>query len=586
MRTFVFATALLLLAPPVVAQQVDTVHDTTGHQQHTLPAAIAHDAADLYNAPAALRATGTLRIPDGQTVTGDVAILDGQLTLGGHITGRVVAINSDVTLERSARVDGDLIVVGGLIEGQERAHIGGRVSWYRPALRYHLEGERLVAESEPAHGQEDNWLKRWLHRHERSTSAVTFRTGGTYNRVSGLPVLLGPTITQRTSFGSVHVDALGLIRSADAFAWKSENLGHDIHADVHFAGAHGLTVGGRLFHVVDPVEQWHLTDTEAGLAAFLLHRDYRDYYNDRGVTGYVSVMPNAATTLTLSYSAQQWGARAARGPFTLLRNSLTWRDNPMMDAGRFHIEDAMLSLDTRNNEKDPWVGWYVTADLEHGSSPAVRPGPIFAPGQAPALGDAPTHAVSYMRGFLDLRRYNRVSPNGQLNVRVVLGGWLGGDDLPLERRLSLGGVGSLPGFDFRDGSTSETDVLQCTGGTPISGTPVACERIALAQVEYRGDLHIRLGGRGDIGDQDDRDWDFSFSRNGAWVVFADAGRGWLVGPRTGILQYGADALPGLGTFESDVGAGIDFDIVGLYLAKAISRPGEPVNFFIRLRHRF
>jgi hypothetical protein len=70
------------------------------------------------------------------------------------------------------------------------------------------------------------------------------------------------------------------------------------------------------------------------------------------------------------------------------------------------------------------------------------------------------------------------------------------------------------------------------------------------------------------------------------VVFADAGRGWLVGPEDGGRSYPASAAPPLSTFQTDVGIGLMLDDVGLYLAKPLTRNDAPMNFFIRLRPRF
>jgi hypothetical protein len=39
-----------------------------------------------------------------------VAVLNGPLTIAGHVRGRVLAINSDVILLRGARIDGELLV--------------------------------------------------------------------------------------------------------------------------------------------------------------------------------------------------------------------------------------------------------------------------------------------------------------------------------------------------------------------------------------------------------------------------------------------------------------------------------------------
>jgi outer membrane protein assembly factor BamA len=251
-----------------------------------------------------------------------------------------------------------------------------------------------------------------------------------------------------------------------------------------------------------------------------------------------------------------------------------------MDPLRMHLFDVSMSFDSRNVQSNPSAGWYADASYERGRGrrsldPLVDPNP-GAPAQ-------PTR-VRYGRAFFDFRKYNRISPASQLNARLAFGGWLHGDRMPLERRLSVGGIGTLPGFDFRIVGLG-TDVGQCS--TPLSspeGRPAQCDRVALAQIEYRQELHSTLI---DV-----------FNRNGirvrgtalyvrpAAVVFADGGRGWLVGSRDGDLRYPSGSFPALKTFRTDVGVGIDLGMGGLYVAKAVSEPKESANFFIRLRNRF
>jgi hypothetical protein len=59
-----------------------------------------------------------------------------------------------------------------------------------------------------------------------------------------------------------------------------------------------------------------------------------------------------------------------------------------------------------------------------------------------------------------------------------------------------------------------------------------------------------------------------------------------VGPRNGDVQYGRGALPPLSTFRTDVGVGLDFELIGFFVAKSVSDTKIPANFFVRLRHRF
>ncbi|MDQ6827867.1 MAG: BamA/TamA family outer membrane protein [Gemmatimonadota bacterium] len=580
-HALVASAALLIVAASLRAQVADS-------RRAPLPAAQAAEIARLYNGSAALRAIGEASVPAGETIAGDVAVLNGPLTVGGHVTGRVLVINGNAILRDGATIDGDLIVVGGQVTGQERATIGGEVQRYVQALHYHIDGDRIVPDADGAAGaeakhdrDEENREEGWLHRlrrHRETGTLTPLVYGGPYNRVEGMPIEIGPSFRAHTDRARIRVDALGVFRTVDNFRWDPLNLGHDVNAELQLGQFRRLAVGGRLYDVVDATERWQLRDSEVGLASFFFHRDYRDYYNRHGGSGFVTVSNGHGVDLTAELAEEVWEDRRDRSPWTLFSEDATWRVNPFMDQGHFHIGTATLKIDTRSDPDDPRTGWYIVMDVEHGTSNAVRLAPTspFARDNSAAV-----QPVQYTRGMIDLRRYNRVSPIGQLNFRVVLGGWLGGDELPLQRRFSLGGAGTLPGFDFRRVPSGRADVFQCGDGSVMPGAPAQCERIALAQAEYRGNLPLHLHGHGDIDD-----WLYEIDRGSQWVVFGDMGRGWLVGPRAGALRYENGTLPPLNTFEGDVGVGLDFNFIGFFLAKPISQLKQPVNFFVRLKHRF
>ncbi|MGI9078150.1 MAG: hypothetical protein ACR2G6_12615 [Gemmatimonadaceae bacterium] len=586
MRALLLVICAIFAVAPAYAQERDsTRRDSSQSVDESLPRHIALDVVGRYNRSAALRASGSLTIPSDGIVEGNVAVLNGPLTVAGRVRGGVVVINGDVMLRQGARIEGDLVVVGGIIEGQKDAVIVGAVRWYRQALAYHLENDLVVADRETANESRfGRAMRRYLYRSDRSRISLT--TGGVYNRVEGLPIYLGPTLRYSTPVVRFSLDAYGILRTAKDFNWDSDGLGHDVKSELRFGGDRGLAVGGRLFDIVDGVENWHLKDTEVGLASFFLRRDFRDYYDRHGGAGYVRLF-GGPVGLTISYGEERWGSRDVRHPLTVFRNGRGWRANPQLDEGKFHLANAAVAFDTRNDAEDPWTGWFIAADIERGSSRSVAFGPTAAVVRAPSTAPSP---LEYTRGFLDLRRYNRLSPETQINLRVVLGGWLAGDPLPLQKRFSVGGAGTLPGFDFRD-RTGEDDKLTC-GGIELESRPAQCERVALAQLEYRGDINISFGR--DRGGKDGRGggnrWPWSgldFHRSAEWVLFADAGRGWLVGKvPVGEMKYRGRTLPPLHTFRTDLGAGLDFYYIGFFLAKSLSNSGEPANFFVRVRHRF
>lgn len=534
-------------------------------------------AIATYNDEHTTRVSGVLTVAADRTIEGDVAVLNGPVTVAGRITGSLVAINADVRLAPGASIGRALVVVGGTITGREAAAVGGEVMYQAELLRYHVVNERLVADDEPS--LDDSWWKRRPQRRpvrqdDRSWRDWTFTSAHTYNRVEGLPILVGPRIHQITGWGRFTLDAFGVVRTAGPVQWDRGTLGHDVTSEVQLGTKLAVGIGGRTFDIVDGVEDWQMEDGEAGLAAFALHRDFRDYYRRHGGLGLVRFHAGRDADLTLSLGDERWESARERDPISVIRGNEAWRANPAMDEGTMHLAIARLRVDTRRREGSPWGGWFLRAEWERGTGTLARNPRLLSIVPRP-------EGVQYARGFVDVRRYNRLAPNAALNLRFVAGGWLSGDQLPMQRRLSVGGPATLPGYDFRRAWRVDPDVLTC-GGTTLPGAPALCDRMMLVQAEYRGDFGVgwmRNDARDDW-------WRPGFNRRASWVLFADAGRGWRIGLPDGTLTYGSSSLPGLSTFRTDVGAGVDFGSVGIYLAKSTSTAREPMNVLFRAQHRF
>ncbi len=565
---------LVTAASALGAQLPDTAR--VADDERMLPPEIAREVVALYNAPAALRAIGPATISADQIVEGDVAVLNGPLAVRGEVRGRVVVVNGNLLFARGARITGDVVVVGGAISGFEGAEIEGQLRWHPQPLRYQLAGERIAYDPQrPDVNDIIDW-RPWTRGEDEWRSRILVTSGETYNRVEGFPILIGPSLRFSSDVARLSIDVLGIIRSAEGFRWDQDNRGYDVDARWRIGDTRALSVGAQLFDVVRPVEAWQLRDIETSLAAFLVRRDYRDYYNTHGAGVMVGLHAGRAIDVELGFSRERWRSREIRDPFSLFRQGAVWRPNPAMDAGRFNLTRARLVADTRNEPAHPRSGWYITAEFEHGASGGAMRETPGEGGEFP-IPELVVRGMDYTRLFLDMRRYNRVSPHGQLNLRLVLGGLLAGDEMPLQRRLSVGGAGTLPGYNFR--RPVGEDVFIC-GGAELPGSPALCERVALAQLEYRGDLRLDWArDRGAFG--------FAVDRTAAWVVFANSGRGWHVNPGLpGVRRHPAGRLPPLSTFRTDIGGGIDLGWIGFFVAKSVSHGDEPANLFIRLRHRF
>ena len=561
------------------------------------PASTLWTAVNLYNASSTTRATGAYRLEAGARVSGDVAVLIGPVEIAGEITGTLVAINANVQLAPTAVIGGDLLILGGTLTRLDGAAVRGEIRAQSEVVRYEIEEGRLV----PDEGRWSDWgPKRMRERSERLSRATTSYTdlfhfsAGSYNRVEGLPIAVGPRLRRTTSWGRVDLDAFGVVRTAGPVQWERGTLGHDAHLAVRLGREAGLTLGLRAFDVIAPVEAWQVSDQENGLGTFVAHRDLRDSYGRHGMAGSIGGRIGEAISLDLVVGGERWGTVAARDPITVNRAREPWRPNPLMHTGVVDLTTLRLHIDTRERVKSPWLGgWYVQGEIESGRGDLIAPPP---PWPTIAVRDeaavttliAPTPVPTrYQRAFLDARRRTRLSPGTELSVRLVAGGWIGGDALPMQRRLSIGGPGAVEGYDFRRVPAGEADVFTCGGvADGWYGLPAMCERMALAQVELRQPIGFKWRFAGD-------DWRIGVNDRPSWVLFADAGRGWNrtaagggISPETEAATYDGSWLPPLSSFRTTLGAGIDFGSFGLYLAKAVSSGDEPMNLLLRVGRRF
>ena len=597
MRTLTFGLitalgAVLTAGPTTLAAQARD----TDRIARSVPRSVARELLDIYNAPRTRRETGPATIEDSEDVRGDVAVQGGMLTVRGRVRGRVIAINGSVRLTPGARIEGDVLVAGGDLEGRAEGWIGGDVRVYRDAVALSREKGEVVSErAERRDFEDDAWWTRWRSR-ERVGSSLLLSTAKTYNRVEGLPIVFGPLIRKDLGVGRLSVDALAVFRPIQGWQWNPQTVGHRGRAEIRYGNRNGIALGGKSYDVVEPTENWTLSDAEVGWASALFQRDFRDYYARHGGQAYVKLFAGDGGELTFGYAHEQWKNATATNVASIFRLSEGWRALPLMDEGDMHLATVSWSFDTRNDRDDPTNGWWMQADYERGEGKLARIG------YAPSVGTSfrnPTGPVSYSRGFLDFRRYNRVGPDAQLNVRIVAGGVMpGSDPLPTQRKFSVSGPGSVPGFAFRENEATTINTGECLNGS-IYGSPANCDRMILGQIEFRGSLDFNLfsnvldtfdaapygNARSAARKLRPARWG-SRSRSGGWVVFADAGRGWNVGgsPVPGLTYNGK--IPEFSTFRTDAGLGFEFGPVGVYWAKALSDGARNGVWFVRMRHRF
>ena len=95
MRMFALtALAALALATPAAVR---------AQEPGALPADLAQRVTEILNDAETRRYEGNAEIGSGDVIEGDVAVMDGDLALGGRVDGDVVVVNGSLRLAEGAR---------------------------------------------------------------------------------------------------------------------------------------------------------------------------------------------------------------------------------------------------------------------------------------------------------------------------------------------------------------------------------------------------------------------------------------------------------------------------------------------------
>jgi hypothetical protein len=537
-----------------------------------LPSEVLERVLGRFNDPATTRLDGEVVLPAGALLRGPVAVWRGPLRVAGELSGPVLVVNGDLELLAGGRITGEVLVVGGGVVGDTTA-IAGRLEAYPTVAPVMRDAEGRLVPRPRRRGLLDFGGAQRSFQTGKVRTTLFFSTGGTYNRVEGLPITFGPRFSypigpdRRASLG-----VLGIIRTTGDPTELGEQVGYDGRFDYSqgTSNHHGWGAGVRASQTVQAIEAEPLGRSEVGWSSLLLHRDYRDYYLNEGVAFYAYNWVGSSTRLEAGWRTERQRSLPANDPWTLFRAQEPWRPNPLVDDGRYRTFHLGVAYDTRNDRHLPTSGTWIRATWERSSSRDV--GPVDLP--TTERGPIPTDgSYAFQRFWFDARSYTRLTPAMRLHLRAAGGGWLGGDPLPLQERVSVGGPDPLPGYGFR--------ADRCGEGAPADpALPALCDRSLVVQAEFRTRLDLgllyryreRSGVEQAIGiDQVDV------------VVHGDAGKGWLTGDGPGRVPN--DRIPALDEWLSEVGIGLDAGGLGAYLSKSLTG-GEPVRFFLRLQRRF
>jgi len=567
--------ALLSLVTTVRAQDSVVVIDPNAPdtaQHGGLPPDVLHELLAAYNDSTAVRLTGDVNVPPDGKLAGRVAVYHGTVDVAGQIDGSLTIINGDLRVRSTGRITGPVLVAGGRLTADVGSQLesGSRVFWDAAPVYRRSNGQLVVREPGKTPAELASAQASFQTGKVRTT--LLLATNATYNRVEGLPIIFGPAFDWKVSpTVAARLELRGIVRTSGWDAPLGRPFGYSVRTDWGFKGPTGYGFGLRAYSQVNGIEEQTQGREEVGWWAILSQNDNRDYYNAEGIAGSAFAYLAKPLRFDLSYRWQKERTLRANDPWSLFTTESGWRPNPLIDDGEYWILGLGLDLDTRNHRKRPTSGWLVHLGYEYATSDNVSPATLPPEVRSPI----PTRNYGYGCLVLDARRYNRLSPDIRLNFRLWAGGWVGGDPLPVQRRLSLGGVDWLAGYPFR--------AFTCApAGSNDAAEPALCDRTIVLQAELRRRFRLGLGFQ--FKDEARPDLNRFLGIDEAdLVLFADGGNTWLTGDGPGRVPN--DRIPNLGEWKGDLGIGLDAGGIGAYILKALTG-SEPVRVMVRLQRRF
>ena len=393
---------LCLFAGPLAAQEVRLADEPRGAAQEALATFLERGGYQVW--------TGDTILARGDTVDGDVLLLEGAARIAGRVEGDVYVVDGDLILRVGGSIGGDVVVLAGLLLDSDLATVEGEIT-YRPNERLRVVPEAggytiFVAQRPLPAVELDGQYGFHLPTYQR-VDALTFGWGATVraHRTAGQPELKG-AIRYKTEPDEVE----GSVRGA----W---NASERVRL---FAAASRATRSN---------DAWIRPTWVNTLVFAFAGDDYRDYYRaDRagaGIEWGIRRAPDwrAGTDVTLTGGAAWEEARSLDArDVTILFAADDVRANPAIDPGDIYSAWVGLALDDQRESSRTRLGLTLEGATED------------------IGGD-----FSFLRveGRLALRR--PAFSNHTVELFAIGRGDLAGS-LPRQRWSGLGGIGTLPTF--------------------------------------------------------------------------------------------------------------------------------------------
>lgn len=263
------------------------------------------------------------------------------------------------------------------------------------------------------------------------------RAAGRINRVDGITLPAGAefTIRDRTSYNHTRVSAVA------AYAFSAKDWRYALGVQRSFGSDGPLTVGYEYHDFTDSDDLFRLVGLEEAKGAAVSTSRARDFFKRTGHEAYAFLRLSPRAEIGLTYRDDEYASLAV--------TTDDENPNPEIDPGlarsfiatvRYSSRDALF--DKRNTQRHSYLQRSLYG-LYHNPPRRFRGEVTFEWAPDDIGGE-----LSYRRLIANLRFHKALTDRQTVDARVLLG--IAGGDTPRQKRLALGGDGTLRGYEFKE----------------------------------------------------------------------------------------------------------------------------------------
>ena len=226
-----------------------------------------------------------------------------------------------------------------------------------------------------------------------------------------------------------------------------ERFGYSLGIERPFFPGSLLQVGASIHDLTASDDKWRLGDLEQSLVALTFRNTFRDYYRRKGYQLHAAVRPFNVPEFLLAWRDDSHSSLSNETNFGFFRDDHDFRDNLPTQSGDLRSLVAGYTFDSRGLDHQPPERYRHLLDSLFGEWTEADEGIRFEwrSELAPA---AFSHDFDFSRHIGSVRGWWQPTARRTVCGRLMAG--LSNGVLPNQRVLTIGGIGTVRGYEFKE----------------------------------------------------------------------------------------------------------------------------------------